>query len=119
MKDVPGTIYIIHFERPFHHARHYVGWADDIEKRLQDHWMGRGAKILRAVRAAGIGWLVSRLMPGTRNDERKIKNGKNTSKLCPICRDEVPHLGSGYVLRMPSLTFPSKPILGHPRATII
>ena len=29
-----GVIYMLHFDRPYKHARHYVGWTDDLLDRL-------------------------------------------------------------------------------------
>ena len=26
-----GVIYLLHFERSYHHARHYLGYTDDLE----------------------------------------------------------------------------------------
>ena len=30
MTGQPGVIYMLHFHRPYKHARHYVGWTDDL-----------------------------------------------------------------------------------------
>ena len=90
-EDAPGTIYLLHFERPFHHARHYLGWTEgeSLEARLQAHRSGQGAKLTAAVGAAGIGYLVSRTWKGSRHDERKFKRMKNTARLCPTCKEGV------------------------------
>jgi hypothetical protein len=92
-KDVPGTIYLLHFEKPYHHARHYLGWteANSLDDRLHHHRNGNkeGSKLMAAVSKAGIGFTIARLWAGTRHDERKLKNQKNASKqLCPICIKE-------------------------------
>lgn len=61
-----GTIYLLHFEEPFRHARHYLGWtAVDLPTRLDTHAAGNGARLLAAVRSAGITWRLAR--------ERQIK----------------------------------------------
>ena len=31
-----GTIYLLHFARPYKHARHYLGFAEDLERRLKN-----------------------------------------------------------------------------------
>ncbi len=31
---VAGTVYVLHFEPAYHHARHYIGWALDVDARL-------------------------------------------------------------------------------------
>jgi len=52
-----GVVYMLHFDRPYKHARHYVGWtARNVKRRLAEHEAGRGARLLSVVRAAGIGW---------------------------------------------------------------
>lgn len=125
MKDVPGTIYILHFEHPFKHARHYIGWTDNLEQRLTDHWNGRGSTLLKHVRMAEIGWIVAAVFPGTRNDERKLKNRGGCSRSCPICQDESPVEGPNYVIRYPSIKPPTKPLhrtpncnMTYPKASI-
>jgi hypothetical protein len=31
---VTGTVYLLHFSRPYKHARHYTGWAVNVKRRL-------------------------------------------------------------------------------------
>jgi len=51
-----GTVYLLHFNEPYKHARHYVGWtARNVKRRLAEHEDGRGARLLAVVRAAGPG----------------------------------------------------------------
>lgn len=82
-------VYLIHFDRPYHHCRHYIGYCDDghLEARLARHKSGDGAKLLRVVTQAGIDIEVARTWPdGDRALERRLKNQKKASRLCPICR---------------------------------
>ena len=84
--SVLGTIYLLHFERAYHHARHYLGWTEGtLETRLDRHMVGNGARLVSVVTEAGIGIEIARLWSGTRELERKFKNRKNSPKLCPIC----------------------------------
>lgn len=84
-----GCVYLIHFERPFKHARHYVGYADHLEERLKHHKSGNGANLMRIVTEAGIPWEVVRIWEdATRDDERKIKNTGHVPHYCPVCRKE-------------------------------
>lgn len=82
-------IYLIHFARPLHHARHYLGYATDVAAlpaRVERHAAGRGSKLMAAVAAAGIPFEVVRTWPdGTRDDERRLKNQNHGPRLCPIC----------------------------------
>jgi hypothetical protein len=81
-----GTIYLLHFERAYYHARHYLGWTEgEIEQRLDRHMIGTGARLISVVTEAGIGLEVAKLWAGTRALERRLKNRKNSPKLCPIC----------------------------------
>lgn len=85
-----GIVYIVHFDRAFGHAQHYCGWTLNLQtfrKRFRDHRNGKGSKLLAAVVKAGIDWQVT-IRPGTRNDERRIKNQGGLSRNCPICQSE-------------------------------
>jgi hypothetical protein len=33
----PGTVYVLRFEPAYRRARHYIGWAVDVEARLAAH----------------------------------------------------------------------------------
>lgn len=85
----PGTIYLLHFDRPFGHARHYLGWASDLNKRLAVHGKSDGSALMRAVAAAGIGWQLARTWPGDRHRERQLKHQGGRTRMCPICRAEA------------------------------
>lgn len=85
MKDVPGTIYLFHFERPYKHARHYLGWTTQLEVRAQAHSNGQGSRLMAAVASAGISVVLARTWKGTRSDERKLHRQNNNPRLCPIC----------------------------------
>ena len=84
MQNIKGQIYLIHFSGPVspdHTAQHYLGWAQDAQERLKNHT----AAIVRAAKERGLTCHVVRLWNGTRNDERKLKQRKNTPRLCPVC----------------------------------
>lgn len=82
-------VYLLHFHTPFKHARHYLGYTDNLTSRIEAHSHGRGARLMEVVTEAGITWEVARTWSdGTRIKERQLKNRKNTWKLCPICRAE-------------------------------
>lgn len=85
------AVYIIHFERPFKHARHYVGFAKHVQARIDHHRNGTGARLMSVIREAGISWIVSRIWKrGDRTFERRIKNRKSTPRLCPVCLQKPP-----------------------------
>jgi predicted GIY-YIG superfamily endonuclease len=81
-----GTVYLLHFNAPFGHAKHYTGWSADLSLRLAEHAAGRGARLTEVVAAAGITWTLARTWPNkTRADERRIKNQGGAARRCPLC----------------------------------
>ncbi len=91
------TVYLIHFDRPIGNpdtphgmARHYMGYTENLERRLAGHRAGNGSRLMAAVAERGIGWTVARVWPdGDRDLERRLKRRKKHRRLCPICRGEV------------------------------
>lgn len=80
-----GTVYLLHFDKPYKHARHYLGWAFDLEARLAAHHAGHGARLLEVIQQHGITWTLARTWPGTRLRERQLKNQGGASRCCPAC----------------------------------
>ena len=81
-----GTVYLLHFNEPYKHAQHYVGWTSrNIGRRLAEHEAGRGARLLAVVREAGIGWQLARCWPGGRARERQLKRQGGHARKCPLC----------------------------------
>ena len=89
--DIPGTVYLIHFKTPYFHAKHYLGWTTNVDKRINVHKKGLGSRLLQVIKGEGIDWKVSRLWQNvTRRFERHLKEvRKNAPQLCPICRGEI------------------------------
>ena len=97
----PGTVYLLDFDLPYvpypgapPHAcaRHYVGWATNVPRRLAEHEAGHGARLLAVVRAAGMGWQLARMWPGSRARERQIKRQGGHARQCPLCGVTPRHL---------------------------
>ena len=88
MAELTGTIYLLHLETPYKHARHYLGFSTHLKARLEHHRNGTGARFMQVVTEAGIPWCVARKWQGTRYDERRLKNRHNSAQLCPICLKE-------------------------------
>jgi predicted GIY-YIG superfamily endonuclease len=80
-----GTVYLLHFDQPYRHARHYVGWVLNVKRRLAEHEAGRGARLLVVAREAGITWQLARMWPGSRARERQIKRQGGHARHCPLC----------------------------------
>jgi predicted GIY-YIG superfamily endonuclease len=77
--------YLLHFSKPYKHAKHYLGSADDLFARLQQHNAGQGARLTQVVREAGIDLILARTWNGDRSFERRLKRQHNSPRLCPIC----------------------------------
>lgn len=83
--NTKGVCYLLHFDRPYKHARHYLGWTTDLPARLDEHLNGNGARLLEVITAEGIGFEVVRIWHNkTLADEKRLKQ-KHSVKLCPIC----------------------------------
>lgn len=85
-----GTIYLLHFERPYHHARHYLGWTTNLTTRLAAHTTGRGARLITVITTAGIRFTLARTWTGTRTRERQLTNHGGHTRHCPLCHT-TPH----------------------------
>lgn len=90
-----GYVYLLHFERPIapgHPTQHYIGYADDLTRRIRAHARGRYngggngcARLCEVAKERGIGFTVARLWSGDRSLERRLKSRKEAPRLCPIC----------------------------------
>ena len=82
-----GKVYLLHFDKPYMHARHYLGWAKHLEQRLEHHRAGTGANLLKVITQHGINFEVARIWENEdRNFERRLKNQGGLSRHCPICK---------------------------------
>ncbi len=81
-------VYLLHFSKPYKHAAHYIGYCRDdrLLDRLAEHDAGHGARLIEVIKAAGISFACVRTWPGTRQDERRLKNWHKAAQLCPVCR---------------------------------
>ena len=80
-------VYLLHFDKLYRHAGHYLGYSPHIADRLDKHAAGRGARLTQVVRDAGIGWQLVKVWPkATRRDERRLKRQKHAPRLCPVCK---------------------------------
>lgn len=90
------ALYLLHFDRPYKHARHYLGFAPDVSAmhaRIDRHYTatigdGHNHRLMQVIRQAGISFTLARVWPdGTREDEKRRKKSGN-SRRCPICLEE-------------------------------
>lgn len=87
-RDVAGTVYLLHFNQPYGHAPHYLGWTEHLEQRLARHHTGGGARLMAVITDAQITWRLAQTWEGTRAVERRLKNRGGHAWICPICRTE-------------------------------
>jgi hypothetical protein len=81
-------IYLLHFDTPLAHARHYVGFSTDrrtLPERLEHHRKATsGVRIMQVLKERGITFTVAGVWEGDRTLERKLhRHGK--TRWCPIC----------------------------------
>jgi len=81
-----GFVYLLHFDRPYHHARHYVGFTQYLGRRVKRHLAGKGSPLIEAASKAGIEITLARVWHNvTGRFERRIHNMQQTKLLCPLC----------------------------------
>ena len=81
-----GTVYLLHFARPYHHARHYLGFASNLAARIKSHRLGKGSPLIAAVIDDGIEIFVARTWENvTRAFERRGHRKGSKRDVCPIC----------------------------------
>lgn len=83
------AVYLLHFSRPIHPDRpcqHYLGYSEDVARRVTEHKSGKGARLCEVAKQRGIDMKLVRVWwDGDRNLERQLKSRKNGRHLCPIC----------------------------------
>lgn len=98
-----GTVYLLHLDAPLKGARnqhgrptagHYIGWtcSPSPARRIGLHARGTsGSKFMAEAKREGIGFTLARLWTGVdRHFERKLKQRKASSRLCPLCKGAQP-----------------------------
>lgn len=81
-----GTVYLCHFDRPYKHGRHYVGFTTKtLDERFKRHLRGE-SMYLGKVFSLGIGVEIVRTWENMPlSFEYKLK-GRGAKVLCPVCR---------------------------------
>jgi hypothetical protein len=84
-----SVVYLLHFSEPIsplHTAQHYLGWTNDLYRRLRAHEQGHGARLTQVALERGIRWRLAAIWPGDRGYERLLKRRKGAPRFCPICQ---------------------------------
>lgn len=80
-----GFVYLLHLRPRYKHARHYLGYAQDVAARVEQHQRGAGARLTQVAVENDIALELVRVWKGDRNLERRLKRRKNAPLLCPLC----------------------------------
>lgn len=112
------VVYILHFDQPLHHARHYVGstTADRVDARMHEHAEGWGSKITARAMRLGIKVYLAKVMfVSDRSYEKTLKRKGGIAALCRFCQQQdaafncdAPineRVGSGPLHKAPLLTW--------------
>lgn len=81
-------VFLLHFDQPFHHVRHFLTAADSIEAEpghVAPLELIQASTTLEAAMKCGITARVARTWPGTQFTASRLRSLKNSSKLCPLC----------------------------------
>lgn len=84
----------MHFDTPIGNknqlARHYLGYAKNLNNRIKEHKNGTsGARLMEVCHERKVTFQLARVWPdGNKDLERKLKRRKNAPLLCPICSGE-------------------------------
>lgn len=84
-----GFVYILHFDDPLGHARHYIGSTGNLLRRLTAHANGAGSALTREACRRGLRWRLGALGVSTwaamRRNEREVKVQRNAERYCGLC----------------------------------
>jgi len=87
-------VYVIHFDKSYRHAKHYTGIAINVEKRMKEHAMGNGARLMQVLKEQDIGFQYAIVSEWdnfslAHAEEKRLKTKvKQPKKYCPFCKEE-------------------------------
>jgi predicted GIY-YIG superfamily endonuclease len=99
-------IYLLHFDEPLSHARHYLGSTEDLPQRLAAHANGQGARITEVLKENGQHWTLAAIFQPIdktetiRELESKTKKQKASPTYCPICNPDT-HAAPAGTIQVP------------------
>ena len=85
------SVYLLHIDPPYQHAKHYVGWTPNgVKDRIKLHQRGQGARLCEVAVGAGRKLILARVWhhadwKSARAHERKLKRNSHVPEQCPIC----------------------------------
>jgi len=81
-------VYLLHFDRPFRHMRHYVGAAADLlalELLIANPGMHTRSSMLIAAKKAGVRFTIGRIWRGGAERADLVRSHQNHTRHCDIC----------------------------------
>lgn len=96
------AVYLLHFDEAVgnerHRAQHYIGYTDDVKRRMWQHSNGIGfGRLVHVARERGIPFALARVWPaGDRVLEKRLKRRHEHKVLCPICSGEAARRRGNY-----------------------
>lgn len=102
-------IYILHFDIPLFHAKHYTGSTANLKKRLEDHANGLGSNLCYVLKQKSIEWTLSSVlyvMERPKLIERALKNQKHAHRYCGICTEIPLHFNGAIYYPIEALNLP-------------
>lgn len=89
-----ASVYLLHLDPPYRHARHYLGCAKYLEKRIEHHRKGSGANLCAVAVANGSELKLARVWKNAGFElEHRLKRHKNSPRLCPFCNPHAERRG--------------------------
>lgn len=86
-------LYLLHFDEPYQHARHYLGYAKrDVRAYARDvaNYLEAPHELVYAAQSAGIELEVVAVWEGWDRDDRdRLRAGGGLSRHCPTCRYDL------------------------------
>jgi predicted GIY-YIG superfamily endonuclease len=79
-------VYLLCFDAPYKHAKHYLGSTTDLERCLSEHEQGRHGRLTQVLHEHGITFTLARTWAGDKQLERRLKNRGGARRLCPLCQ---------------------------------
>jgi hypothetical protein len=90
IKPLFECCYLLHFDRAYRHAQHYLGCTVNVRRRIKQHRSPRSKKssaLTRAVAKSKIGMRVVRLWQGDWDTEIELKRQGNSIVHCAYCNE--------------------------------
>lgn len=81
-----GTVYLLHFSRPYRHARHYIGFTTRLDARIRRHRRGWGSPLIAAAIESGIEIFIARRWENVACAFERRVSRVSGRRGCPICR---------------------------------